>query len=209
MTDTHALVADSAIDRIFGPVVQPQTWINILYLLASFPLGVLYFCILMALLSTGLSFLPLFVGVFVLWFGVVVCDILANVDRAAANTLLGAGIPERAPAVRVTGGVFERMIAAFKRPGNFKRIVYLFLRFPMGLLSFILVCTLLPMSVMFLTAPLTYTILPIMIGTARVETFDEAIYLCCFGAVFTLVTVHVLKSWASVCRRFAQGMLTD
>lgn len=207
MTDTRTLQPDSAIDRIFGPVIQAQTWINMVYLLASFPLGVAYFVILTTVFSTGFGFLPVFVGLFVLWAGLIVADVLSDLDRTVANTLLGAGIPKRPAVSRATGSVFAKMLATVRRPGTLKRLAYLFVRFPMGILSLVLVVTLLPMSVILLTLPLTYTILPVTVGMSRVETFDEAIYLCCFGAVFTLLSVHALNSWAAVCRRFAQAML--
>ena len=209
MTDIRTLTADSAVDRIFGPIIQPQTWINILYLLASFPLGVAYFVLLVTLFSLGVGLLPIFVGLFVLWAGVLVSDVLANIDRIAANMMLGAAIPARTPVPQARGSLFEQMKAVFTRPGTLKRILYLFVRFPMGVLSLVLVCTLLPLSVALLTLPLTYSIVPVTVGFSRVETFDEAIYLCCFGAVFTLITVHTLNSWAGVCRRFAQAMLAD
>lgn len=207
MTDTRTFPADSAIDRIFGPVIQPQTWVNMIYLLASFPLGVAYFIILMTVFSMGVGLLPVFVGLFVLWAGLIVSNVLSDLDRAVANSLLGAGIPRRSPAPPMTGGIFDRMMGTLKQPGTLKRVAYLFLRFPMGILSLVSVLTLLPVSVMLLTVPLTYTILPITVGFSRVETFDEAIYLCCFGAIFTLLSVHALNSWAAVCRRFAQAML--
>jgi len=207
MTETRTFPADSAIDRIFGPVIQARTWINMVYLLASFPLGLAYFVILATLLWAGFGLLPVFVGLFVLWFGLIVSDILADLDRTVVNTLLGAGIPKRPAAPPAVGNIFVKMLAAVRRPGTLKRIAYLAIRFPMGMLSLILVVTLLPVSVILLTLPLTYTILPITVGMSRVETFDQAIFLCCFGAVFTLLSVHALNSWAGVCRRFAQAML--
>jgi hypothetical protein len=86
-------------------------------------------------------------------------------------------------------------------------VIYLFLRFPLGLAGFILVMVLMPLSIVFLTAPLTYPFIPIQIGISTVETFDQAIYICCFGAVFTLVSVHLINSWTAMCRRFAKAML--
>jgi|SRR5579884_2216711 len=207
MTDTRTLSADSAIDRIFGPVIHPQTWMNILYLVASFPLGVAYFVVLVTLFSLGVGLLPIFIGLFVLWFALFVADVFATIDRAAANMMLGAQIPPRTPAPPITGSVFEQMMAAARRPGTLRRIVYLFVRFPIGLVSFIFVMVLLPLSVGLLTLPLTYNIVPVNVGFSRVETFDEAIYLCCFGAVFTLLSIHALNSWAALSRRFARTML--
>lgn len=207
MTDTSTLPADSAIDRIFGPVIRPRTWINMLYLLTSFPLGVFYFVVLTTLVSAGFGLLPVFIGVFVLWFALLASDVLSELDRSVVNSMLGAAIPARPPSAPVPGGIFDRMRATARQPGTLKRVVYLFVRFPMGIASFVLVMTLLPLSMLLLTLPLTYTMVPITVGFSHVESFDEAIYLCCFGAVFTLVSVHVLNSWAGFCRRFAQSML--
>ncbi len=207
MTDTRTLAADSAIDRIFGPVIQAQTWINMLYLLISFPLGVAYFVVLVTMFSAGMGMAVIVVGLFILWFALMAADVLSELDRTVINTLLGAGIPPRAPAAPVTGGLSEQMLATAKRPGTLKRVIYLFVRFPLGLVSFVLVMVLIPLSIGFLTAPLTYPFIPIQVGFSTVETFDEAIYLCCFGAVFTLVSVHVLNSWTAMCRRFATAML--
>jgi hypothetical protein len=207
MTDTRTLAADSAIDRIFGPVIHAQTWINMLYLLISFPLGVAYFVVLVTMLSAGIGMAIVVVGFFILWFGLMAADVLSELDRTVINTMLGAGIPPRTPAPPVGGPLHEQMLATAKRPGTLKRVIYLFLRFPLGLAGFILVMVLIPLSIVFLTAPLTYPFIPIQIGLSTVETFDQAIYLCCFGAVFTLVSVHLINSWTAVCRRFAKTML--
>ncbi len=207
-THTGVVEGDSAIDRIFGPVIQPQTWINVLYLLVSFPLGILYFVLQVAVFSVGMGLLPIMVGLFVLWFGFLAADILGEVERTVMNTMLGAAIPGRPPAPPVPGNVFRQMFAAMSRPGTWKRIIYLFIRFPMGIMSFVFAVTLISVSLGLLTLPFTYNILPFTVGTTRIETFDEAIYCCCFGAVFTLVSVHVLNSWTLVCKRLGQAMLS-
>jgi hypothetical protein len=208
MPDTRTLAADSAVDRIFGPVIQRQTWINTLYLLISFPLGVVYFVLLMTVFSLGVGLIPVFVGLFVVLFGFMMTDSLAELERVVMNTMLGTAIPARHAPPPVTGNLFRRIGATVSRPGTFKRFIYLWVRFPMGITSLVLVCVFIPMSLAMLTAPLTYTFIPFNIGSARIETFDEAIYMCCFGAVMTLASVHVLNSWTSVCRRFGQAMLS-
>ena len=208
MPDTRTLVADSAIDRIFGPMIQAQTWLNVLYLLFSFPLGLIYFVAIVTVFSLAVGLTPVFAGLFVLWFGFMMTDAFGELERGVLNVMLGAGIPPRPPAPEVTGSVFRKIGAAASRPGSFKRLLYLWVRFPMGILSFILVCVFIPLSIGLLTAPLTYTFLPIQVGWSRIETFDEAIYVCCFGAVLALASVHVLNRWTSVCRRFGRAMLS-
>ena len=208
MPETRTYAADSAIDRIFGPIIQAQTWLNVLYLIMSFPLGIIYFVALVTIFSVAVGTIPIFVGLFVLWFGFMVTDALAELERMTLNATLGAAIPPRQPAQPVVGNVFRKIGAAAGRSGSFKRLIYLWIRFPMGITSFILVCVFIPLSLGLLTAPLTYTFIPIQVGWSRIENFDEAIYVCCFGAVLALASVHVLNSWAAVCRRFGQAMLS-
>jgi hypothetical protein len=192
-------------------VIQAQTWLNILYLLLSFPLGVFYFVFLLTIFCTGVGLLPIVIGVFVIWAGLLATDVLADVDRMALNSLLRSGIPERPVTAEpaASEGIWKRMKATARRPGILKRVVYLFLRFPLGLASFVLVMILLPLDILLLTLPLTYAFVPMMVADSRIETFDQAIYLCCFGAVFTVVSVHLLNSWTRLCRRLGMAMLDN
>ena len=206
MTDTHTLAADSPIDRIFGPVAQRHTWVNMVYLLFSFPLALLYFVVVTVLFSAGVSLLVLYVGFFILAAGFFVTDVLAAVDRHLVNLFLRAGIPAPAPVRPATGNIFRRLRTMVDRRGAWKRLAYVYGQFVLGTVSFVLVMTLIPLSLILLTLPLTYGFISVTV-VWPVETFDQAIYYCCFGAVFTLLSVHVLNGWAGVCRRFAQRML--
>lgn len=206
MTDTRALPLDSAIDRVFGPVIQRQTWKNVAYLVLSFPLGVLYFAVLVTMASAGAGLAFIFAGL-AIWLGMfMLVDVLTEMERRFANSLLGAAIAPRAPEP-TPGSILRRLASKARQSESWKRLSYLLIRFEIGVVSVMLVSTLLPVSLVLLTLPLTYGLVPITVGFAPVETFDQAIYFCCFGAVFLLLSVHVLNSWAGVCRRFAHRML--
>ena len=207
MTETRELETASAIDWIFGPLVQPQTWLNVLYLLVSFPLGVVYFVVLTTLFSAGLGLSVVFIGLFLLIAAFAAANVMADLDRVVLNTLADAAIPSRPAMDKPAGNVLKRFEALVRSGRTWKRVGYLFVRFLTGIVSFTLVVALLPAGLALLTAPLTYELVPLMIGTGRVSTFDEAIFLCCFGAIFTLVTVHVLNWWTRVCVVFAARML--
>src|SRR5215203_2555265 len=86
--------AGSPVQRFFGVVARPQSYRNIGYLLLGLPLGVLWFTILVAGLSTAVSFLvvaligiPMLLG---MWY---VTRWFANVERTAATVLLGQHLP--------------------------------------------------------------------------------------------------------------------
>ena len=88
MTDTRALAADSPVDRIFGPVIQRQTWMNVVYLLFSFPLALLYFVVVTFLFSAGIGLLAVYIGLFILVAAFFVSDVLATIDRHFVNLFL-------------------------------------------------------------------------------------------------------------------------
>ena len=50
------------LERLYGVFVKPQTYLNILYLLLAFPLGIAYFVFLVTGFSLGISLLILWVG---------------------------------------------------------------------------------------------------------------------------------------------------
>ena len=207
MTDTHA-IPDSAIDRIFGPVIQRQTWLNVAYLLLSFPLGVAYFVVLTTLICTGFGLLMVYVGFFVLAGALLMVRVFANLDRVLANGFLDAGIP--APtADPQTGNIFHRLGMLMRSQSTWKSLIYLYVRFGLGIGSLTMVMVLLPLSLGLLTLPLTYQFFPIQVAMRPVTNFDEAIFFCCFGAIFLLLSVHVLNGWTAMCRRLAQRMLTS
>ena len=51
MSQTAVAADRDLLDIIFGPATERQTYLNLLYLLLSFPLGIAYF----VFLTTGLS----------------------------------------------------------------------------------------------------------------------------------------------------------
>ncbi|MCK5645321.1 MAG: sensor domain-containing protein, partial [Anaerolineales bacterium] len=70
--------------RFFKVVLSKQAYLNLLYLLAAFPLGIFYFVFLISGLSTGISLVIIWVGIPILllvgiaWWG------LANLERIMA-----------------------------------------------------------------------------------------------------------------------------
>ena len=63
----------SLLGNIFGVFIQLQTYLNILYLLLAFPLGLGYFVFLVTGLALGL-------GLFITWFGIVILLLVLGVS---------------------------------------------------------------------------------------------------------------------------------
>lgn len=137
----------------FGELLDAATYKRLLYLLLSFPLGILYFVGIVTGLSVGVGTLVIVAGVFVLlgtlWFVLVG----ANVERTLGSALLGVPLERRRPLVR-TSNIWEWAKLTLSDAGTYKALLYLLLKFPFGILSFALSVSLLATSAWLIASPL-------------------------------------------------------
>ncbi len=88
-----ALMTTSRNPGFFGAIVQPQSYVNILYLLLGLPLGTAYFVILVTGISLGFGLVVIWVGVPILLLVFAVSWALCQFERTLAIGLLKADIP--------------------------------------------------------------------------------------------------------------------
>jgi hypothetical protein len=207
MTSTNVMPAQSTIDRIFGTVIDPQTWRNLLYLLLSFPLGLVYFVMVVTLLSVGVGLIVILVGVPILILTFALIRGFVAGERVLLRTLLGAVVPQPAPVPRPPALV-DRMMSYLGDAHLWKGLVYLLVHFVFGVASFALVMALIPASVGLLLAPLTYSLVPLNVFMTRIDTFDQAVLCCSAGAILGLLSLHLLNLWAAVWKRVGTALLT-
>lgn len=206
MTNTQALEAPSLVDRIFGAAVDPQTWRNVLYLLVSFPLGILYFVFTVTGLSVGIGLALIAVGIPILVFTLMVVGLFGRIERGLLRGLLHAPVMTPPPAP-LPSGIVESLRAYLRRPETWKNVVYSLVHFPFGVVGFSLVMAFLPAGAFLLLTPLTYTLLPIDICDARVTTLDQAVLCSSIGAIITLIGLHVMNGWAMLWKRVGGALL--
>lgn len=149
MTDT--------VKQFFGVVARRETYLNITYLLLSFPLGTAYFVFLTTGLLLGLSLLIVWIGIPILllmlaaWWG------LVAFERQIAIWLLHVDIPPMSREIASGQSAGVRLKAHLSNPVTWKGLAYLFARFPLGVLSFVVAFILIALTGVLLFAPLTYT----------------------------------------------------
>lgn len=206
MTETSQAAERDLLDLIFGPATDGQTYLNLLYLLLGFPLGIAYFIILISGLSLGLSLLVVYIGIPIL-IGILFAGFgLGAFERLLARTMLDVPIaaPPRAPA---GPGLLGQLKALFTNAATWKNLAYLGLKFPFGIASFVVLVTSFSLSIALVLAPLTYQTIPMDFGLWRVDTKDEATVWCMVGVVLLLVSFHLVNGLAYLWGRFAQIML--
>lgn len=187
----------SEIDLIFGPVVAAQTYRNLLFALVSFPLAILYFVTMMAGLAIGAGTAVIFAGFVILAMVLSIGRLFGRLERELAKAMLGATfdpIPPRPHGLR----------AALTDGRSWKTVMYLMLRFPLSVITFI-VSVLIVAPVAMMSAPVLYTIFPYSVN--GIASSQEALLVSLIGCLLFLGIVHAINGLASLSRRLAVAML--
>ncbi len=193
-------------DWICGPILQPGTYRNALYLLLGFPLGLIYFVFLTVSLSIGAGLLVIFVGVPILMGTFKACGSLTAFERNLARSLLNVDIP--APADRISvPGLLSRTGVLSKDPATWRSLTFLLARFPFGIASFILLIPAFALSVSLIVAPLLRYILPDDAGYWvyywQPDSVPGTALLSLAGFAALIAVMHLINGMALGWKRFA------
>lgn len=200
--------------RVMG---SGQTYINLLYLLAAFPLGVFYFVFLVSGLSAGFSLLIIWVGIPILllmgggWW------VLASFERYMAIHLLKEDVPAMARSSSKGSDLWSRFKAYFTNPVTWQSLVYLFVKFPLGIATFVILATLIALTLALLAMPFTYPFVAEFqvaiffnpgLPTWHIDSMNDALLCSLIGLILWPVTLHVTNGLAWVHAKFAKLMLS-
>jgi two-component system, OmpR family, phosphate regulon sensor histidine kinase PhoR len=214
------------IESKFHVLWEKQTYVNLLYLLVSFPLGLFYFVFLLFGLSSILSSTvilgaPILLLVIFIWWR------LARFERNLAMRWLHVEISPMAPPRKEGLNRWERFRAHLTNAVTWKSLAYLFVKFPLGIISFVVIINMFVLT-------LGFTVFSLLIGLfvmlflylfralrrhgewieARTSGEEVAVdrgrlflLLSLTGFGFVLIAFHVLNALAYVSGQFARVML--
>ncbi len=206
------------VGRFFQIISSGQTYLNLFYLLASFPLGVFYFVFLVSGLSTGISLAIIWIGVPILFLVGITWWLLARFERSMAITILKEDIPRMAPPAKNCTSVWSRIIEYIVNPVTWKSLLYLFLKFPLGMATFVILVTLVSLTLSFLVMPLIfYYSGNFQIGLFTtpnqslwiIDSLNDALLAAAFGLFILPLTLHITNGLAWIHAKFARMMLSN
>jgi hypothetical protein len=204
-----ALTADGL--RLFcGAPFRLRTYANLLYLLLAFPLGLAYFLFLSVGLAVGFGLTLIWIGLPILALVFAGSWAFAAFERQAAILLLGADVPPMLPPPSpVQRTAWQRAGEFFSNPVTWKGMGFLLLKFPLGLVSFVSLVTLLPVSGTLLLAPLLWEmgVLDIDGVVFQVDSIGGAWVCALVGVVALFLSLNLLNALAWIWRGTAQAML--
>ena len=138
----------------FGAPLRSQTYLNLLYLAAAFPLGIAYFVFLVSGFSIGIPMSVFLVGIPMLLAVVFVATQIAAVERTLAEVLLDAEIP--AEEATAPDGPVDWLRGLLLNAGTWLGLVFLFSKFALGLVAFCVLTFGLTFALSLVLAPLHY-----------------------------------------------------
>lgn len=202
-----------------------RTYLRILYLLLAFPLGILYFVVIVTGLSVGFGLAIIMVGFPILIITLLCWLLFARLERELAIHLLGARIRPMTVPDPVQRSLWQRLLKTLADPVTWKSLVYVFLEFPFGIASFTISVTLIAVSLSLILYPVGYAVATALYGQFPGQVqgtmwpnvtinghFDlnvavAFLLVSAFGLVFGLASMALLNGTGWLWARFAEIML--
>ena len=209
MNTTFGSRLAAALKNIFGVVVKGRTYANILYLLLAFPLGLLYFVFLTVGISLGVGLYVLIIGLPLLALILLAWRQFVKLERLQSHRLLGARIePEAILHWSANQNAWRWFRARLSSSLTWKGLVYLFLKFPLGLLAFILLIVLGVLSLVLTAMPFIYQHVNVDVGEHIDLCMPQALIFMVMGLFLALFSLHIWNGLAFVFKWLSEKLLT-
>jgi signal transduction histidine kinase len=191
--------------RFAGAVARGQTWLSLGYNLLALPTGIAYFVALIVGMSLGVALAILVVGLAILLVTLAAWRAFAALERGLARGLLGVPIPM--PPDRRDLGAIDRVQRWLRDPVTWKSLVFVALKFPLGIVSFAAVGGLGFVALVMLFSPLIVLSTPVTIFGWMVTSVAQALPLMLLGIPAVLLVLHLSNGLAWLWALFARVML--
>lgn len=201
----------------FRVIGSAKAYRNLLYLMAAFPLGVFYFVFLVSGISTGISLVIVWVGIPILILVGVGWWFLAGFERMIAIHWLNEDIPAMTPPSADQPNIWTRIVNHLTNPATWKSLLYLMMKFPLGVATFVIVITLVSLTLAFLSMPFIYETQQLLQGGGffglglldwNIDSMADALLAALIGILLWPITLHVINMMTWVHAKFATLMLS-
>lgn len=197
-------------------VLNRQSYINIVYLLLSFFLGLAYFIVLVTGFAVGMSTLVVWIGVPILFATVWLCRQLAAFERALAMRMLGVQIAPMSIHSSRRAGWWRTFQELLSSAMTWKALAYLFLKFPLGLCCFVFALVLpilsftlglLGLVLGLLSAPIDALIVALRDTRNPRRSLQRYLTLAISAFGLNVASFHLLNGLAALQGQIARALL--
>jgi signal transduction histidine kinase len=185
---------------------RPSTYKRAVYLLLALPLGIAYLVVLITGISVGLSLVVIWVGLPILVATLLAWRFAAGFERVLARRLLGAEIQSPAHADPDLS-LWRRLLALLRDPVTWKSLIFVALKFPAGVIAFVVIVGLGAVSLVLLASPAITAGTPVTFFGWVIETPTEAVPIAPVGLAGLLLVANLIDGMAWLAAQIARIML--
>jgi signal transduction histidine kinase len=190
-------------------ILDPLTYGRIAYLALAFVLGVVHFTFLVTALSVGVSLAVTLIGIPILIWTVYAWRWLAQLERRLIAALTGVHIPSPYRQTPPGANWWGKLHSRLADPATWKDLVFLFLQFPVGIVSFVLVTVVLGTGLAALLAPAYYWAVEdgLELGLFEIDTLIEAVAVVPVGVLILFLGIPALGALGKLYGHLAALLL--
>jgi hypothetical protein len=197
------LDSGSAWRQALRPLTTTRGWTAVTHHLLGLWLGIAYFVWLVTGLALGLGLAITIVGIPILTLVLASVRPALEGERLLSNVLLGTDLPRTGLAPRGEG-FLGRLKAYWTDSTTWRGVLYLLVRFPVGLLTFTVVVTMFASALYLIAAPVVAPFDTIELGFWDADTWYEGLALTAPGLVLLVASGWVSEGMAAMSRGLAR-----
>ena len=182
---------DPYLTKYFTIFAKPKMYLTLLYLFLSFPLGLAYFILLVVGFSLGFSLMIIWVGLIILALLIPTIWLIISFERLQTTHLLGIPISPSQTIFDNNLPLWQKIKAFLTDPATWKGILFILLKFPIGIFSFVVLVTGITLLISMIFSPIIIPFTSINFGFWKVDTISEAIGLCLLGLMALPGLFHI------------------
>jgi Putative sensor/HAAS len=212
MAQPAARPATDPWQKVFGVFLDPRAYGSLLYMFLSLATGILYFTWAVTGLSLSLGLSVLIIGLPFFLFFLASIRLFALLEGRLVESLLGVRMPRRPQFASQAGSIWARLRVWLRDGRTWTTLLYMVLKLPLGIFSFVIFTVLTTLSLALLAAPVAQLFID-----HPVITFydDNGIYATPWlapifwlaGLLDLLVTMHLARALGRVHGAIVKAML--
>ena len=207
-TSPYAVLGSHPLRGVFGVLAWRQSYLNIVYLILGFPLGLAYFVFYVTGGALGIGLLIVTVGAAILLLLILAAQWLGVFERLLAVHLLGVPIAPGHTAWNEGESLGRYLKAVLRDRTTWTGLVYLLMKFPLGLASWIVTIMALSVTLGMIAAPLVDAFGgEIILWRWAPATTEELLLVSLIGLAMVVPVIHLLNGLAWLWGRFTRVML--
>ncbi len=182
--------------------MKKRTYLNLLYLLLMFPLGILYFVILVTGFSLSMGLLVIVIGVFIGLGLLALIRVISRFHLLLASNLLGFEL-QTFGTIRNQKDTIGKIKSLVTDNRTYTSILYMVIEFPLGVLYFTLIFTMLVVSISFTVSPIINILFEANGQLFNTDlwiwelNFEASLLLLTGGIFLFFVTLHLCNMLAN------------